>query len=172
MQAHIGRKKKCDLWNANFSFSFSYFLVQPSFFLFFSIKSLLQFALYIRQLLFSLFDYFLIPWDVSVACFSVHVRGSEYMPLLGSEDPTSFLLGAPNVDIWCKSKLFRYVSYSYWKCYLNVLDQGENFLIFCRLDFEEQGWEMHSFLESILVHPCHLGTHDKRLLLSSEEKAP
>lgn len=33
------------------------------------------------------------------ACFSVHVRGSEYMPLLGSEDPTSFILGVPNVDI-------------------------------------------------------------------------
>ncbi|KAM5567488.1 hypothetical protein ABKV19_015522 [Rosa sericea] len=33
------------------------------------------------------------------ACFSVHVRGSEYMPLLGSEDPTSFLLGVPSVDI-------------------------------------------------------------------------
>ncbi|PRQ40562.1 putative Translin family [Rosa chinensis] len=33
------------------------------------------------------------------ACFSVHVRGSEYMPLLGSEDPTSFLLAVPSVDI-------------------------------------------------------------------------
>ncbi|KAH0997568.1 hypothetical protein GBA52_021432 [Prunus armeniaca] len=33
------------------------------------------------------------------ACFGVHVRGSEYMPLLGSDDPTSFLLGVPDVEI-------------------------------------------------------------------------
>ncbi|KAL5553810.1 hypothetical protein UlMin_041211 [Ulmus minor] len=32
------------------------------------------------------------------ACFSVHVRGSEYMPLLGSDDPTSFLLGVPDIE--------------------------------------------------------------------------
>ncbi|KAG2301995.1 hypothetical protein Bca52824_030646 [Brassica carinata] len=25
-------------------------------------------------------------------CFSVHVRGSEYIPLLGDDAPTSFLL--------------------------------------------------------------------------------
>lgn len=29
------------------------------------------------------------------ACFSVHVRGSEYIPLLGANDPNSFLLGLP-----------------------------------------------------------------------------
>ncbi|BFG16875.1 translin-associated protein X [Prunus yedoensis var. nudiflora] len=33
------------------------------------------------------------------ACFGVHVRGSEYMPLLGSDDPTSFLSGVPDVEI-------------------------------------------------------------------------
>ncbi|KAJ4710697.1 Translin-associated protein X [Melia azedarach] len=31
------------------------------------------------------------------ACFSVHVRGSEYN-LLGSSDPSSFLLGVPNLE--------------------------------------------------------------------------
>ncbi|XP_008243883.1 PREDICTED: translin-associated protein X [Prunus mume] len=33
------------------------------------------------------------------ACFGVHVRGSESMPLLGSDDPTSFLFGVPDVEI-------------------------------------------------------------------------
>ncbi|XP_062111314.1 uncharacterized protein LOC133822869 [Humulus lupulus] len=32
------------------------------------------------------------------ACFSVHVRGSEYMPLLGSNDPNSILLGVPDAE--------------------------------------------------------------------------
>ncbi|KAM0964798.1 hypothetical protein ACFX2C_020800 [Malus domestica] len=32
-------------------------------------------------------------------CFGVHVRGSEYMPLLGSDDPTSFLLAVPDFEI-------------------------------------------------------------------------
>lgn len=37
----------------------------------------------------------------SVACFSVHVRGSEYIPLLGSDDSgySSALLGMPEVDL-------------------------------------------------------------------------
>ncbi|GLT76718.1 hypothetical protein SLA2020_483620 [Shorea laevis] len=30
------------------------------------------------------------------ACFSVHVRGSEYIPLLGSNDPSTFLLAVPD----------------------------------------------------------------------------
>ncbi|KAJ6718605.1 TRANSLIN AND TRANSLIN ASSOCIATED PROTEIN X [Salix purpurea] len=33
------------------------------------------------------------------ACFSVHVRGSEYMPLLGSNEPSSFLLGVSDVEL-------------------------------------------------------------------------
>ncbi|XP_050277600.1 uncharacterized protein LOC126719081 isoform X3 [Quercus robur] len=33
------------------------------------------------------------------ACFSVHVRGSEYIPLLGSSDPSSFLLGVPDIEL-------------------------------------------------------------------------
>ncbi|XP_038885503.1 translin-associated protein X isoform X2 [Benincasa hispida] len=33
------------------------------------------------------------------ACFSVHVRGSEYMPLLGSDDPGSFLSGVPDIEL-------------------------------------------------------------------------
>lgn len=32
------------------------------------------------------------------ACFSVHVRGSEYIPLLGDDAPTSFLLGGADVE--------------------------------------------------------------------------
>ncbi|CAN1838737.1 Translin-associated protein X [Linum perenne] len=32
------------------------------------------------------------------ACFSVHVRGSEYMPMLGTDEPGSFLLGMPVED--------------------------------------------------------------------------
>ncbi|CAL1360107.1 unnamed protein product [Linum trigynum] len=32
------------------------------------------------------------------ACFSVHVRGSEYMPMLGSSEPGSFLLGMADND--------------------------------------------------------------------------
>ncbi|KAF4402733.1 uncharacterized protein LOC115701220 isoform X2 [Cannabis sativa] len=32
------------------------------------------------------------------ACFSVHVRGSEYMPLHGSNDPNSILLGVPDFE--------------------------------------------------------------------------
>ncbi|GAB2280161.1 hypothetical protein Dimus_014798 [Dionaea muscipula] len=32
------------------------------------------------------------------ACFSVHVRGSEYIPLLGSSDPSYSLMGVPDVD--------------------------------------------------------------------------
>ncbi|KAK8471624.1 hypothetical protein PHAVU_003G280700 [Phaseolus vulgaris] len=33
------------------------------------------------------------------ACFGVHVRGSEYIPLLGSNDPSSFLVGVPDVEL-------------------------------------------------------------------------
>lgn len=33
------------------------------------------------------------------ACFSVHVRGSEYIPLLGSNDPSSFLVGVPDIEL-------------------------------------------------------------------------
>ncbi|OMO72149.1 Multi antimicrobial extrusion protein [Corchorus olitorius] len=33
------------------------------------------------------------------ACFSVRVRGSEYIPLLGSSDRGSFLLGVPDVEL-------------------------------------------------------------------------
>ncbi|XP_050203793.1 uncharacterized protein LOC126653855 isoform X2 [Mercurialis annua] len=33
------------------------------------------------------------------ACFSVHVRGSEYMPMLGSNEPNSFLLGVSEVEL-------------------------------------------------------------------------
>ncbi|KAJ6324622.1 hypothetical protein OIU76_011837 [Salix suchowensis] len=33
------------------------------------------------------------------ACFSVHVRGSEYEPLLGSNEPSSFLLGVSDVEM-------------------------------------------------------------------------
>ncbi|KAK9277147.1 hypothetical protein L1049_006686 [Liquidambar formosana] len=33
------------------------------------------------------------------ACFSVHVRGSEYIPLLGSSDPSYYLLGAPDIEL-------------------------------------------------------------------------
>ncbi|KAK4263646.1 hypothetical protein QN277_029033 [Acacia crassicarpa] len=33
------------------------------------------------------------------ACFSVHVRGSEYIPLLGSNDPSSFLVGLPDIEL-------------------------------------------------------------------------
>lgn len=32
------------------------------------------------------------------ACFSVHVRGSEYIPLLGSDEPSYSLLEVPNLD--------------------------------------------------------------------------
>lgn len=32
------------------------------------------------------------------ACFSVHVRGLEYIPLLGDNAPTSYLLGAADVE--------------------------------------------------------------------------
>lgn len=32
------------------------------------------------------------------ACFSVHVRGSEYMPLLGSNEPNSILLGVTDIE--------------------------------------------------------------------------
>ncbi|XP_017405661.2 uncharacterized protein LOC108319134 isoform X2 [Vigna angularis] len=33
------------------------------------------------------------------ACFSVHVRGSEYIPLLGTDDPSSFLVGVPDIEL-------------------------------------------------------------------------
>nr|AFK37169.1 unknown [Lotus japonicus] len=33
------------------------------------------------------------------ACFSVHVRGSEYTGLLGSDDPNSFLVGVPDIEL-------------------------------------------------------------------------
>ncbi|KAF3431627.1 hypothetical protein FNV43_RR26358 [Rhamnella rubrinervis] len=33
------------------------------------------------------------------ACFSVHVRGSEYMPLLGSDNSSYFVLGMPEVEL-------------------------------------------------------------------------
>ncbi|KAL1370438.1 hypothetical protein HN51_000703 [Arachis hypogaea] len=33
------------------------------------------------------------------ACFSVHVRGSEYIPLLGSDDPGSFLVGVADIEL-------------------------------------------------------------------------
>ncbi|XP_021292979.1 translin-associated protein X isoform X2 [Herrania umbratica] len=33
------------------------------------------------------------------ACFSVRVRGSEYIPLLGTGDPSSFLLGVSEVEL-------------------------------------------------------------------------
>lgn len=33
------------------------------------------------------------------ACFSVHVRGSEYVPQLGSSDQSSFLLGVPDNEL-------------------------------------------------------------------------
>ncbi|KAI9105120.1 hypothetical protein K1719_022836 [Acacia pycnantha] len=33
------------------------------------------------------------------ACFGVHVRGSEYIPLLGSNDPNSFLVGLPDIEL-------------------------------------------------------------------------
>ncbi|KAG4993008.1 hypothetical protein AAZX31_11G011200 [Glycine max] len=33
------------------------------------------------------------------ACFGVHVRGSEYIPLLGSNDPSSFLVGVPDIEL-------------------------------------------------------------------------
>ncbi|XP_020971416.1 translin-associated protein X-like isoform X3 [Arachis ipaensis] len=33
------------------------------------------------------------------ACFSVHVRGSEYIPLLGSNDPGSFLVGVADIEL-------------------------------------------------------------------------
>lgn len=32
------------------------------------------------------------------ACFSVHVRGSEYIPFLGSEDTSFSLLGVPEIE--------------------------------------------------------------------------
>ncbi|KAH7516138.1 hypothetical protein FEM48_Zijuj10G0103300 [Ziziphus jujuba var. spinosa] len=32
------------------------------------------------------------------ACFSVRVRGSEYLPLLGSDNSSSFLLGMPDIE--------------------------------------------------------------------------
>ena len=34
------------------------------------------------------------------ACFSVHMRGSEYIPLLGTSDPDYSFLGAPDFDSW------------------------------------------------------------------------
>ncbi|CAN6893533.1 unnamed protein product [Brassica oleracea] len=40
------------------------------------------------------------------ACFSVHVRGSEYIPLLGDDAPTSFLLGASSLHLELKSMEF------------------------------------------------------------------
>lgn len=33
------------------------------------------------------------------ACFSVRVRGSEYIPLLGSSDPSSFLVGVSDGEL-------------------------------------------------------------------------
>ncbi|XP_027347008.1 translin-associated protein X isoform X2 [Abrus precatorius] len=36
---------------------------------------------------------------IEIACFSVHVRGSEYIPLLGSNDSSSFLLGVPDIEL-------------------------------------------------------------------------
>ncbi|MBA0586017.1 uncharacterized protein LOC105794263 isoform X1 [Gossypium raimondii] len=33
------------------------------------------------------------------ACFSVRVRGSEYIPLLGSSDPSSFLVGVSDAEL-------------------------------------------------------------------------
>ncbi|KAH1267666.1 hypothetical protein GmHk_01G002840 [Glycine max] len=33
------------------------------------------------------------------ACFGVHVKGSEYIPLLGSNDPSSFLVGIPDIEL-------------------------------------------------------------------------
>ncbi|KAL8161437.1 hypothetical protein V2J09_012926 [Rumex salicifolius] len=33
------------------------------------------------------------------ACFSVHVRGSEYIPLLGSSDPNYSLMGVQDIDM-------------------------------------------------------------------------
>ncbi|XP_027916794.1 translin-associated protein X isoform X1 [Vigna unguiculata] len=33
------------------------------------------------------------------ACFSVHVRGSEYIPLIGTDDPSSFLVGVPDIEL-------------------------------------------------------------------------
>ncbi|XP_048503596.1 uncharacterized protein LOC104896132 isoform X2 [Beta vulgaris subsp. vulgaris] len=33
------------------------------------------------------------------ACFSVHVRGSEYIPLIGSNDPSFPLMGVPDMEL-------------------------------------------------------------------------
>ncbi|CAO2828350.1 unnamed protein product [Amaranthus hypochondriacus] len=33
------------------------------------------------------------------ACFSVHVRGSEYIPLIGSNDPSFTLMGVPDMEL-------------------------------------------------------------------------
>ncbi|CAK8561717.1 unnamed protein product [Lathyrus sativus] len=33
------------------------------------------------------------------ACYSVHVRGSEYIPLLGSNDSSSFLVGVQDIEL-------------------------------------------------------------------------
>ena len=41
----------------------------------------------------------LIDLSLPAACFSVHVRGSEYIPLLGSNDPSSFLVGVPDSEL-------------------------------------------------------------------------
>lgn len=53
----------------------------------------------------------LIIYVVCVACFSVHVRGSEYIPLLGSNDPSSFLAVVPDIEIWGISL------FSVWFCF-------------------------------------------------------
>ncbi|PON79773.1 Translin [Parasponia andersonii] len=66
------------------------------------------------------------------ACFSVHVRGSEYMPLLGSNDPNSILLGVPDIeteyDLIVRSKrLWKHYKELMWTC--PVLRGFENFNI-------------------------------------------
>ena len=49
-----------------------------------------------------------------VACFSVHVRGSEYIPLLGSSDPSSFLLGVPDIELWSNFNFSLFLSLYYF----------------------------------------------------------
>jgi hypothetical protein len=36
---------------------------------------------------------------IVAACYGVHVRGSEYTPLLGASEPSSFLLGVSDVEL-------------------------------------------------------------------------
>ncbi|CAF2042220.1 BnaAnng13870D [Brassica napus] len=85
------------------------------------------------------------------ACFSVHVRGSEYIPLLGDDAPTSFLLGEtrdlisslPSEKGWLVSQIYQF--------------QGR--------------WHTEALLQGILTCQKHFKAKDSDIILVTNPKS-